>query len=482
MREHVTDYIFYRWRYVVGYSLMIAIIASVLLIAFFFVPGELRQGEMDAAVKSVSLSYKYITPEMVVDLPYHVLQRMTIDLLGFSTLTIKLPSLVLGMFTAVGFFFLVKLWFRSNVAIFATLLAATSTQFIFMSQDGTPLIMYTFLSVWLLLAGTMVTRQKIFGTLWKVLVCVFTATLLYSPLGVYLVIAVLTTMIFHPHIRFVVRRLQPTKVAIAIVLGLGAVVPLLYASVIDSNVGLALLGIPTGDILFRQNIMTVIKDVFGFSVESSSYYLRPFYSLGAFLLIAVGTFKLLTQKYTARSYIIFAWGLLLVPFIIMIPAHVHALYVIFSLLIALGIATLIADWYKLFPRNPYARVIGLVPLSIIVLGIMVSGVMRYMNNYQYNGAVLSNYSKDLVLFKNELANYSNSSDKVLLVTSERERPFYTAAAKYDTRFIVVATNPKKPGAVFVTRAVHSSTAQQTVPHRIVTNSRANDADRFYIYK
>jgi uncharacterized membrane protein len=481
MRERVTDYFFYRWRYIVGYSLLIATIATVLLVAFFFVPGELRQGEMDAAVKSVSLSYQYMTPAMVVDLPYHVLQRMTIDLLGFSTLTIKLPSLILGMLTAVGFFFLVKLWFRSNVAIFATLLAATSTQFIFMSQDGTPTIMYTFLAVWLLLAGTMVTRQKIFGTLWKVLVCVFTATLLYSPLGVYLVIAILTTMIFHPHIRYVVRRLQPTKVGIAIVLGLAAITPLLYASAIDSNVGLIILGIPTTDILLKQNIMTVIQDIFGFSVESSSYYLRPFYSLGAFLLIAVGTYKLLTQNYTARSYIIFAWGLLLLPFIVMIPSHVHALYVIFSLLIALGIATLIADWYKLFPRNPYARVVGLLPLTIVVVGIMVSGVMRYMNNYQYNGTVLRNYSKDLVLLKNELRSHANAT-KIKLIVAEGERPFYAAAAKYDTRFTVTTNDLNKDGTVIITRAVHPSVTRTTDPYRIITNSRAEDADRFYVYK
>lgn len=482
MREHVTDYSFYRWRYIIGYSLLIAIIASVLLIAFFFVPGELRQGEMDAAVKSVSLSYKYISPEMVIDFPYHVLQRMTIDLLGFSTLTIKLPSLILGMLTAVGFFFLVKLWFRSNVAIFATILAATSTQFIFMSQDGTPTIMYTFLSVWLLLAGTMVTRQKIFGTLWKVLVCVLTATLLYSPLGVYLVIAVLTTMIFHPHIRFIVRRLQPTKVGLAIILGLAAITPLLYASVTDSSVGLTILGIPPGDIQLKSNLMVVIKDVFGFSVESSSHYLRPFYSLGAFLLIAVGTYKLLTQKYTARSYIIIVWGLLLVPFIVMVPSHIHSVYVIFSMLIALGIATLIADWYKLFPRNPYARVIGLVPLTIIVVGIVVSGVMRYMNNYQYNSTVLKHYSKDLVLLKNELNTYGNSKTKIQLITTQKEQPFYAAVAKYDDRLVVTSTDTNRLSTVIITREMHPTVAHTTDPHRIITNSRAVDADRFYIYK
>jgi hypothetical protein len=83
-------------------------ILSVLFIAFMFVPGELRQGEVDSSIKSASLSLKSLSPDMVVDLPYHVLQRFSINLFGSTTAAIKLPSLVLALLTAIGFFFLVK--------------------------------------------------------------------------------------------------------------------------------------------------------------------------------------------------------------------------------------------------------------------------------------------------------------------------------------------------------------------------------------
>jgi len=481
MREHVTDYVFYRRRYVLGYSLLIATILTVLIVAFIFVPGELRQGEIDSSIKSASLSLKSIAPAMVVDLPYHVLQRLSINILGVSTMSIKLPSLILALLTAVGFFFLVKLWFHSNVAIFASMLASTTTQFIFLSQDGTPAIIYSFLAVWLLLSATMVTRQKIFATFWKVIVCVITATLLYVPLGIYLVVAVLTTMVFHPHIRYIVKRLPAFKVVLATVLGLIVISPVIYAAIVDTNVAKQLLGIPTGAIDLRHNAAVLIETMIGFASATDSYILRPFFSLGAFLLIIVGAYKIMTQKHTARSYIILAWGLLLFPLILLDPSHIQAYFVIASMYMTLGIATLIADWYKLFPRNPYARVLGLVPLSIVVLGIMISGIMRYMNNYQYNPDVLAYYSKDLTLLRNELDTLKNGS-KATLIASPEEQPFYAMLAKYDSRVTIGAKDADGSVSTIVTRQAHDKNAVEIEPSLIITDGRSTEADRFYVYK
>lgn len=335
MREHVTDYFLYRKRYVLGYSLLVALILSILLIAFMFVPGELRQGEVDSSIKSASMSLKSLSPDMVVDLPYHVLQRFSINLFGSTTVAIKLPSLVLALLTAIGFFFLVKLWFRSNVAIFATMLATTGTQFIFLSQDGTSAIMYSFLAVWLLLSSTMVTRKKLFATFWKVLACVLTATLLYVPLGIYLVVAVLTTMLFHPHIRYIIRRLPAFKVVLATVLGLIVISPMMYAAFVDTDVAKQLLGIPTTPFSIKDNLISLTQMILGFAAEPNSYLLRPFFSLGAFMLIAVGGYKILTQKYTARSYIILVWGVLLLPLVLLNPEHITAYLIIASMYMTL---------------------------------------------------------------------------------------------------------------------------------------------------
>lgn len=481
MQRHVTDYVLYRWRYIIGYTAMLCLVISMLVIALIYVPGELRAGEMEASVKSASLSFNTIDPSMVINLPYHVIQRLSLNVFGATPVSIKLPSFIFALGTVAGFFYLVRLWFRANVAILATILAMTTSQFLFLAQDGTPAIMHSFLAVWLLLAATMVTRNKIFSTFWKVVVCVATATLLYVPLGIYLVIAILTTMIFHPHIRYVIKKLPASKVLLATVLGLTVIAPVIYASIVDTSVLKELLGIPNGKVDLYRNFVHVLNDVVGFSVPSQSYLLRPFYSLGAFLLISVGAYKLLTQKHTARSYIVIVWGLLLIPFIILKPEMITSFLVIASLLMTLGIAALIADWYKLFPRNPYARVTGLIPLSIVVMGIIGSGVMRYIDNYQYNPDILRSYSKDLTLLDDALGSPALKNTKPQLMTTKEERAFYAMVSHYDKRFVVDPAEVSNSAPIIITKARHGQSDIAAEPSRIVTNSRAEDADRFYLY-
>lgn len=482
MKAHVTDYSLYRWRYTIGYLVIALVTICILSVAVLYVPGALRQGEMDTAVRTGELSAKSLTPAMVVDLPYHILQRVIFMALGVTTLTIKLPSVVLGIGTTIGIFLLVKSWFRRNVAILVTVLAITTTQFLYLIQDGTPSIMYSFVTIWLLVAATHITRGTLFNTFWKVDTCVLMAISLYSPLGGYLVIAMAITASFHPHIRYVLRRISPLRLALAAVLGLLSIAPLVYAAIIDHSVASALLGLPTGTLNLKHNLLTVGQDLFGFFSTSNNYILRPLYSLGVFLLMLLGLYKLVTVKYTARSYTVLILGTLMVPLVILNPDHVTSLYPLAVLMIAMGIATLIVNWYKLFPRNPYARVAGLLPLSVFVVGMMFSGVMRYMNNYIYSPNVLSHYTNDLRLVERELAARHTDAKTTRLVTSNTQEPFYALVAHYDKRFAATTGYENAPEQLIVMRDANRSTLPTGYTlERIITSRKATDADRLYIY-
>jgi hypothetical protein len=482
MRTHVTDYLLYRWRYVLGYLFIIAVLTTLISFASLYVPGALREQEITASLKSGALSVHSLDPSMVIDLPYHILQRFSFMLFGISIVSIKLPSIILGVLTALGIFLLIRTWFRRNVAVLVTILAVTSAPFLLMVQDGTPDIMYSFLTIWILFASTYVTRRKTFGTLWKVLAGVFMAMSLYTPLGIYLVIAVLTTAFFHPHIRYTIRKFSRPRLWIAVILGLISLVPLVYASAIDRDTLFTLLGIPLGQLHLKENILQVLATLIGFIPNHSSYILQPLYSLGFLLLAVVGVYKLITYKYTARSYITLTLAVLMIPLVIFNPNRIMYLFPLICLMVALGIATLITDWYKLFPRNPYARVAGLVPLAILVLGITYSGAARYMNNYAYNPQILSYYSNDLKLFNRELA----TKDKpTVAVVSREEVPFYSLVAAYDKRFHVLATVPSNDATIIVSRAAYKNTRsplKDAELRQIVTNRFANESDRFYIYK
>ena len=408
------------------------------------------------------------------------MQRLSFLAFGVTTLSIKLPSIILGALTAFGMLLLVKVWFRRNIAIIVTAIAATTAQFLFMAQDGTSAIMFNFVTVWLLVASTYMTRARVFSTFWKVAACVLTATALYIPLGVYVVLALLITASFHPHIRYMIRRIARVRLVIAILLGLVALIPLGEAIILNHKVAFMLLGIPNV-INIQDNVISLGKDLFGFFLSSDGYLLRPLYSLGAVVLMVVGTYRFLTVKYTARGYTVFFLCLFLVPLIIINPSHITDLYPIAVLLMAMGVNTLIASWYTLFPRNPYARIAGMVPISIFVGGMIFTGLASFVNNYSYNANVLRDYNNDLKLLTRTVAKNRQANTPLQVIATKDQEPFYTLVAHYDKRF-VVGTEFTQNQTVIMTRDAYYQQKPQIGIDMIITNRRATDSDRFYIYK
>jgi len=480
MQARVTDFLLYKWRYVLGYGLLFVVIGGLLFAASRYVPGGLRPAEIETAVKSGSLSLTSLDPTMVVNLPYYVLQRGVFMLLGVSTFTIKLPSVMLAYLTVIGIALLITTWHRRNIAVIATTIAATSVQFLFLAQDGTPLIMYSFLATWLLFASTYVTRQKIFGTLWKVLAGVLFAALLYTPFGIYLAIAVLTTILFHPHVRFIVKRFSTIRLVLAAVFGIITLLPLIYASFVNHSVVFTLLGIPQHFSQIPANFKQTTLDLVGFFAPANGSLARPLYTIDVAILLLLGLVRLAAYRYTARGYICIFWGILLIPLVLINKDQATYLFPLATLILAISISGIITDWYKLFPRNPYARIVGLLPLGVLVLGVTISGATRFLNTYHYSPSVVATYSKDLSILQTQQLKNASSNNPTILIVAPSEQPFYSLVAKYDKR-VAVATNSIGGGAIY-TRAARQALAPAGEMTDIVTSSHTTDADRFYVYK
>lgn len=144
MGKQMTDYLLYRWRYVLGYGLIGLTVIGLLIVAGLFIPGGLSQAEMHSVVSSnaSALSLDSFQPESVINLPYHLLQHASLSLFGVSNISIKLPSLLLGLFSVVGMFLLLRMWFRENVAVLTAVIVITTGQFLFVAQSGTSSIVY----------------------------------------------------------------------------------------------------------------------------------------------------------------------------------------------------------------------------------------------------------------------------------------------------------------------------------------------------
>jgi 4-amino-4-deoxy-L-arabinose transferase-like glycosyltransferase len=370
-------------------------------------------------------------------------------------------------------FYLLRRWFPSNIAVIASLLAITTGQFLFVAQSGTPSIMYIFWPIVLLLLGTLITRETRWRTIWTVLFFIAGGLSLYTPLSAYPLLAMILAVILHPHLRNVVRRLPKVWLISSGVAALIILAPLIVALVQKPALGLSLLGVPTTMPNVGQNLHTLGHLYLNFWSPSSTTLMTPVFGLGSTLLVLIGIYLLIRSRSSTQSYLIIIWGICLIPVQLLNPNFTTVTFIPAVMLMALGVDELINYWYRLFPRNPYARVAGLIPLTVLVIALMSSGLMRYVDGYHYNSDTSRNFSKDLLLLPN--------NTKQLVVASD-EQAFWRAVANYD-HGLQVTTEPSGSEFTMTNQAHHNLTVgSQFVIARIITNSFSSDADRFYIYK
>src|SRR3546814_8074549 len=106
------------------------------------------------------------------------------------------------------------------------------------------------------------------------------------------------------------------------------------------------------------------------------------------------------------------------------PGFTSVTFVPLVLLLTSGLEGLVGYWYRLFPRNPYARIAGLLPLIILVVALVISGLDRYAYGYYYQPATVSHFSHDLSLMPKKHER---------LVVTQDELPFYPVVGHHRDR-------------------------------------------------
>lgn len=464
-------FLLYRWRYVIGYGIIALLLAGTLVFAGLFVPGGLTEAEKQSVITSESLNTGDLSTFVVPHLPYHLLQAASLEVFGISEFSIKLPSLLLGLVAAVGLILLLRRWFKPNIAVLASLIAVATGQLLFLAQNGTPIVLYVFWPIMLLLLGTQITREKRFRLLWKLLFTAAVALSLYSPLTFYPLLAIIITVALHPHLRNAVRRLPKLMVATAIALATVLLAPLGWMVWTAPGLGLTLLGVPTEWPNILTNLETLGAQFFLFWDPQATSILTPVFGLASFLLIGMGIYRLIQTRETTRSYLIICWIIALLPVLLINPEFTSIVFVPAVLLLAAGLTSIISYWYRLFPLNPYARIAGLLPLIVLVVSLIGAGLDRYVYGYHYSPSASTYFSRDLSLLPKE--------SQTLLVT-EAEKPFYMAVSQYRPGLIVVTKS--NASSFTATREARPETPDGFTVARIITSPASENADRFYQYQ
>jgi hypothetical protein len=488
VREKLSTFAFYRYRYVLAYVVFAVALATMLLVAGFYLPGGLTKPEIHSALVSEHLNPAglfSLKPEELIYLPYRLLQAGTIHVFGISTLGIKLPSILLGFASALGILYLLNLWYHRNVAIIAATIAVTTNQFVLSSQAGEPGIVYIFLTTMVLIAASMIARKSTYARLWILAGFILAAVSLYMPLNVYMLVALLLTAFIHPHARHMLLK-QASKPIIIIgsILFLAIISPLVYGIINNLAVLKTLLGFSVHLADFSKNAALLAENYGRFDLPTSGVVITPVYGLGLAMLILLGLYRLISAKYTAKSYIISFWLVLLIPLVCLNPSFVSITFIPAVLLIALALDYIIFSWYRLFPHNPYARAFGLLPLTVLMFGLVVSNIDRYVYGLHYDKNVYAAYDYDVSILSKKLRTLDHTAT-VQLVVEPSKIEFYNSFARHQ-RYVsklnvsadvkTVATAPLS----IVERTMKGSITK--LPSDILVTRTAENADRFYLYK
>jgi len=466
---NVTDFLIYRWRYWIGYGIVAIGLIAVIIFASLYSPGGISYQEMQSVIKSSSINYSDFNSLAITNLPYHMLQNASLAIFGVSVFSIKLASIILAFLSAIGIILLLRNWFKPSVGILASLIAISTGQFIFIAQDGTPGILYLFWSSWLLFIASLISSRQKSRKLLITIFAVIAILSLYTPLSVYLLIALVSAVVLHPHLRYIVKQIPKIEIIIGTVVALILISPLILSVIKSPSLGLTLLGIPTQWPNLSSNLASLGAQYLGFTNPGGSTLMTPFFELGSMLIIAVGLYNVIKNHQTGKNYVIALWTALLIPIVIINPNITAVAFLPLVLLLASGLNKLISYWYKLFPLNPYARIIGLIPLIILVSVLVFSGADRYVYGYRYDPNIAPNFSHDLNLIPAETKD---------LVVADNELDFYKIVALRNRTFNV-SVEPTSD-TFLSTRGAKKQFDGYSI-NRIITASNSDQGDRFYLY-
>jgi len=188
------------------------------------------------------------------------------------------------------------------------------------------------------------------------------------------------------------------------------------------------------------------------------------------LIIAIGIYRVILTRETAKSYVIAIWTLLLIPVIIFNPNFTSITFLLLVLLLASGLSELLTYWYELFPHNPYARIGGLIPVVILVSVLVFSGADRFVHGYRYDPMLVNSFSKDIKLIPKNTKN---------IVVAGDEFAFYNVVAKHNKQFNISLL---PAGDTFLATREAKKVFSGYEIDKIITTSTYNQGDRFYLYK
>lgn len=464
----------YRHRFTIGYILLGLAFVVLLFTLPLFAQTGLSSKEIESATLSINLGFDSILSGDLVDLPYHLLQKLSIAVFGLSAYAIKLPSILIGGIFALILVLLLNRWFKSNVSLLASFIIILSTAFLFLAGSGTPLIMLVFWPTFLLWLGSKIQGEKKPKSSYCLLFAIALLAAIFTPYMSYFALFCIIFVLFQPHLRFVIKKLPKIPLILTGIIVIAGITALIINITNHPDTIKSLLLAKDFQINnFFSNIAAGFAPVFSWRNSLENVFLSPLISLPAFALILIGLFSTTKGFFASRNSI--ATLLLIFAVIITGFSSDSVIFIIlpFAILIAHGIKYLLEKWYSLFPENPYARIFALIPLSVLFGIMIISGLSQYIYGYHYNPNVANEFSDNLNVIR------QNLKSENLLVTENYD--FYKNLEASSELNIIQNISEIDTAKPLASLGKLSDIPENYQLSRIITSSKSNNSDIIYLY-
>ena len=473
----------YRYRFVIGYIILGLAFLALLFLLPMISPSGLSDLERESAVSSYNLHFSSITSGDLVDLPYHILQKLSILAFGLTPYAIKLPSILLGLVLGLLLILLLNRWFKSNVALLASILTVLSTPFLYLVGSGTPLIMLIFWPTLLLWLGSKIQGEKAPKPLWCFVFAFALLLAIYTPHLIYLVAFIIIFTLWNPHLRFTLKSLPKVPL-----IGMGIIIlggfTIWVTNIISSNtVALTLFfGENVSLSQFFTNIKTGFMPFFSWVQPLEGVYLSPLVGLSHLVLALIGLFSTRQGFFASRNAIASCFIVFSVVLAGLAPDSALLLVLPLSILTAHGLRYILEKWYGLFPSNPYARIFAIFPLSILLALMIIPSLNHYIYGYKYTPAVANQFSTDLELVE------ANLTDEMFLVAPDNSLnyAFYEVYQDRHHSVNLLSTTEAQHLNAYTDVATLGRLEDLALPEgyrlkSIITSPKSDNSDRIYIY-
>jgi hypothetical protein len=484
----VSEWTLYRLRFAIAYGCLAVLAITLLLLFGNDIPPGLGPSEQQSIITSHAIPFDKL-PTDIIDLPYHALQKLSVDWLGVTPLGVRLPSLVFGALTALCMALVLRRWFTTNVAILATVIIITSSWFLGTARLGSAGVMIPFWTSALLLCATYVTQQTKNWKWWRVGFAMTAALSLYTPFMIYLFAAVALASVAQPHLRYLLRESNRVNLFIGGFFFVLMLVPLGWGVYQNPDIARILLAVPVAlpdPLQFLRDLLHAASALLNPFNSSTGEVILPTMSVVSVALLLMGGARLLRDFHSVRAHVLLIWAAILLPVIALNPNNLAVAMIPAFLVITIGLNQIIRYWYRLFPRNPYARLFGLLPLAVLIISIVQVNYQRYTFGMAYSAQSGSTFVPDAFLAQDEIEKAKAGS--VTLVVPENQRPLYEVMASRSKTVVVTsgAFAQQRPGTWVVmpqeVGPLGITVPMPKPPSKMVVSDRKADSLRFVVYQ